>query len=254
MVGATGTVFVTMGAKTSSLIFETEVEKLRPAAWELREVCADYLMSPSDRLLTMKFARVIKDFPDLSYVFFVDRNGETHYRGSSKVMSPLKDRLVALGPTQEDVNAIRIGGETYVDIGDLTRTVPPMPVHVGFAKSLTRARTLRLLWNRAVIALVVLAGGLVGGFSFLTWVTRPVMDVSSQAERLSLGEMDVKLDLKCRGEIGRVYHSLERIRESMLYALRRLNDKEQGIGPQAEQETREEEMPAGGERKWPTLR
>jgi hypothetical protein len=38
--------------------------------------------------------------------------------------------------------------------------------------------------------------------------------------------MDVRLDLKFKGEIGRVYLSLERLRESVLYALRRLNGRE----------------------------
>jgi methyl-accepting chemotaxis protein len=120
---------------------------------------------------------------------------------------------------------------------------------VGFAKSLTDAETRTLLWNRGAIALVVLAGGLAGGFLFLTWVTRPVVDVSNQAERLSLGDMDVRLDLKCKGEIGRVYLSLERLRESVMYAFRRLNNREQTMKEAVEPEQQEEdELPKGDRR------
>ncbi len=227
LIAATAVVFLTMASRIKSLILGGEIEKLRPAARELRELCADYLLSPSDRLLKAKLARIMKDFPDLSYVFFVDRNGEVHSHGHPKASDAIQKRMAKADFTRKDLHVVPVGGETYIDIGDVTRTLPPLPVHAGFAKSLTDARTRTLLWNRAAIAFVVLAVGLAGGFFLLTWLTRPITDLSDRAEKLSRGDMSVTLDLKSKGEIGRVYYSLERLKESMLYALRRLDSRKQ---------------------------
>jgi len=247
-------VFLAMGARMGSLVLDSEVDKLRPAARELRKLCEDYFMSPSDHLLNLKFAKIMKEFPDLSYVIFVDRHGEIHSYGRSDEIDSLGERLAKVGTTEKDVDFIKMRRETYVDITDVTQTVPPLLVHVGFAKSLTDAKTRNFLWNRGAFALVVLAGALVGGFAFLTWLTHPLVDLSTRAERLSLGDMSVRLNLKCGGEIGKVYRSLERLKESTLYALRRLNSREQTSEQQAEQKPPEQEEMAKGEGRWPNLR
>jgi methyl-accepting chemotaxis protein len=249
LVAAAGVIFFAMYARMTSLIRDSEVDKLRPAARELREVCADYLLSPSDRLLKAKLAKIMREFPDLAYVFFADRHGEIHSQGAGNRMDSLTKRLSEVDPARDDVNAIPVGRETYIDIADVTQTLPPLPVHVGFAKSLTDRRTRSVLWNRAAIALVVLAGGLAAGYFFLNWVTRPLLDLCKQAENLSLGDVSVSLDLKCRGEIGKVYRSLERLKESVLYALRRLDNNERPAQLTARQ-PQEEDMRAQGESRW----
>lgn len=221
--------FLIMAAKIGSLVFDGKVEKLRPAASELTKACEDYVMSPSDRELTMKFAKIMKEFADLSYVLFVDRYGKIHSRGKGVAIESAERRLAELDPAKKDVNLIELRGEKYVDIGGVTSTLPRLPVHLGFGKSLTDAETRGVLWNRGAIALLVLAGGLVGGFLFSVWVTRPLMTLSTRAERLSLGDMGVRLDLKPKGEIATVYGCLERLRESVLYALKRLDNEDQPI-------------------------
>ncbi len=255
LVGVTVMVFLTMKAKMGSLILSIDVERLRPAARDLTEVCADHFMSPSDRQVTIKLARIMNDFPDLSYLVFADRYGIVHSRGTNKTIDSVRARLDELDRAEKDVNVIKTGKETYVDIRDVTQTRPRLRVHVGFAQSLADAKTRSFLWNRAVMALVVLAGGLFGGLLFLTWVTRPVIELSTKAEKLSLGDMDVSFDLKSRGEIGKVYQSLERLRESVLYAIRRLNNVDRTVKEQTEQKPPEEEkVAAKGDTRWPKLR
>lgn len=235
LTGVAGVLFLAMGTKVAALILQTELEKLRPAAWKLKEACEDYFMSPSDRELTMRFAKILQEFPDISYVFFVDRHGRTLYRGNDEMIASLRPRLMELNPAKpglNDVKVIQASGETYVNISEMTSTLPPLPVHLGFAKSLTDARTRSLLWNRGAITFVVLAGGLLGGLVVLAWLTEPFIALSADAERLSMGDMNVRLDLKSRGEIGRVYQSLDRLRESIMYALRKL-DNEGPAPPQA---------------------
>jgi methyl-accepting chemotaxis protein len=243
-------VFLAMGVKLSSLILNSEIEKLRPAATDLKEVCADHFMSPSDRQVAMRFAKIMKEFPDLAYVLFVDRDGKIHSRGNHTAIDSLKEHLSEFGLGEEDVNVFKAQGESYIDIAEVTQTRPPLRVHVGFPKSITDARRRSVLWNRAAMTLVILTGGLVGGFVFSTWFTHPLIDLSTRAERLSMGDMQVRLDLKSRGEIGRVYHSLERLRESVLYAFRRLDSRGQRRRQQMVFKAAEESEPAEGESRW----
>ncbi len=218
-----GAILFALAASVRTLLFETQVEKVRPATRELSNLCADYYMSPSEGKLRSGFAKIMADFPDVSYLLFRDVNGGLHWRAESTKVDPVKNHAASLDPRLKSLNHIEVPGETYVDIGEVTDTLPRLPVHVGFRKSLLRCQLRSFLLTKGAIALIAIAGGLVGGVVLSVWLTRPIVKLSSLAERMSLGDMDVSLDLKSKGEIGRVYHSLERLRESVLYSLRRLD-------------------------------
>ena len=247
-------VFLTLVARNRSLLFETEIEKLRPAARELAKACADHYMSPSDDQLRIRFAKIMKDFPDLSYVVYKDRNSAVHCSADSETIDSLKEKIARINPQPRDWNIVKAGRESYIDMGDLTPTRPPLPVHIGFATSLLSQRMRGLLLHQSGIALVALAAGLGGAFLLSVWLTRPVTELSGLAERMSLGDMDVRLRLKSKGEIGRVYRSLERLRESVLYALRRLDDKNESAEDDARSETPPQDKLAKGERRWPSAK
>jgi HAMP domain-containing protein len=111
-----------------------------------------------------------------------------------------------------------------------------------------------LMWNRGKIALLAVASGLLVASLFSLWLTRPIVEVAAVAEKMSLGQTDVRLNLKCRGEVGRVYQSLERLKESILYAQRRLDNRPQPAEGQSEKEKPQTEKAAQGERRWPKVR
>jgi len=222
-----GTVLFALTASVRSLLLDAEVEKLRPAVRDLAKLCADYYMSPSEGKLRIGFAKIMKDFPDLSYLLFLDANNAVHWYAVLANVAPVKNHAASLDPRLKPLNEIELPGETYVDIGGVTDTLPRLPVHVGFPKSLLQRQIRSFFWNKGAIALLAIAGGLLGGVLLSVWLTCPVVKLSSLAEKMSLGDLEVRLDLKCKGEIGRVYHSLERLRESVLYALRRLDGKEE---------------------------
>lgn len=232
------------------MLFDAEVEKLRPAGRELAKACADYYMSSSEDQLRMRIAKIMRDFPDLSYAVHVDREGKAHRRPESKAIDSLIERLPGIDRDRRDWTAVEFGGKTYIDIADVTPTRPPLRVHIGFAKSLLSRRVHGLLLHQGAIVLIVLAGGLSGAFLLSVWLTRPVVELSSVAERMSLGDMDVRLDLKYRGEIGRVYRSLERLRESVLYALRRLDSNHKSAGDNSSSQAPVQDKLAKGEGRW----
>ena len=237
VIAVAGVVFFSLIARMRLLLYDTEVEKLRPAAREVAHVCADYSMSPSEELLRTKFAKIVQEFPDLSYVLFKDGNQKIHWHAESQKLDPLKKQVAQLDPRTAPVNTLKINGKVFVDIGTVTNTLPRLPVHVGFSKSLLRHRLLGLLWNQGGIVLLAVGGGLGAAFLLTFWLTRPLIRATSLVERLSLGDMSVKLDLKYRGEIGRVCRSLGRLKESVLYALRRLEspvDPSKGQGDPTE--------------------
>lgn len=254
LVAVLGVVVFTWLARNRSLVFDTQVEKLRPAARELAKACGDYYMSPSDDQLRIRFAKIMRDFPDLSYAVHKDRNGRVHSSGGDETVASLTDKIARINPLPRDWNIVKADGESYIDIGDVTPTRPPLPVHVGFATSLLSQRMHGLLLRQGGIALIVLGAGLGGAFLLSVWLTRPVTELSSLAERMSLGDMEVRLDLKRKGEIGRVYRSLERLRESVLYALRRLDNKRQSEEDDAQFEAPPQDKLAKGERRWPSAR
>ncbi len=214
-------------ATIRSLLFDTEIEKLRPAVRELAKLCADYYLSPSDGKLKIAFAKISKDFPDISYVLFEDASDRVHWHAMSETVEPLKNRVSRLDPRLQPLNVIETRGETYVDIGDVTDTLPRLPVHVGFPRSLLQRRAYSLFLTRGAIAMIALTTGLIAAFLFTSWVARPVLELSSLAEKMSLGDMDARLDLKYKGEVGKVFSSLERLKESVLYAARRLDGPRQ---------------------------
>jgi len=228
-----GGILFALAARVRSLLLETEVEKLRPAVRELTKLCSDYYMSPSEGKLKVGFAKIMKDFPDLSYLLFRDATDGVHWHAETEGANRLKNHAASIDPRVKPIVELEVDGDAYINIGGVTDTLPRLPVSAGFAKSLLQRKVRGFFWNKGGIALLAVAGGIIVGVLVCVWLTRPVVRLSLVAEKMSLGDMDVRLDLKCKGEIGRVYLSLERLRESVLYALRRLNGRERVPRPQA---------------------
>ena len=226
LLAVAGGILFALAARVRSLLLEAEVEKARPAVRELAKLCSDYTMSPSEGKMRVGFAKIMMDYPDLCYLVFRDATGGVHWHGETERVNRLKSSAASVDPRVKAVTELTVAGETYLHIGGVTDTLPRLPVSVGFAKSLVQSKVHGFFWNKGGIALLAVAGGILVGVLVSVWLTHPVVRLSLAAERMSLGDMDVRLDLKSKGEIGRVYVSLERLRESVLYALRRLNGRD----------------------------
>lgn len=226
LLAVAGGILFALAARVRSLLLEAEVEKSRPAVRELAKLCSDYTMSPSEGKMKVGFARIMRDYPGLSYLVFRDATGEVHWHGETERVNQLKNRAASVDPRVTPLSELSVTGDRYFNIGGVTDTLPRLPVSVGFAKSVVQRKVRGFFWNKGGVALLAIAGGIIIGVVLSVWLTHPVVRLSLAAEEMSLGNMDVRLDLKSKGEIGRVYLSLERLRESVLYALRRLNGRE----------------------------
>jgi HAMP domain-containing protein len=73
----------------------------------------------------------------------------------------------------------------------------------------------------AVTVLLVVA---IAWFSARALVT-PIMKLTDAAERMSLGELNVKIDVKSRDEIGLLAQAIGRMQTSLRMAMNRLKKK-----------------------------
>ena len=78
-------------------------------------------------------------------------------------------------------------------------------------------------------ALILLAGTvllvlIIGWFSARAIVT-PIMKLADAAERMSLGELTVKIDIKSKDEIGLLAQAIGRMQTSLRLAINRLRKK-----------------------------
>jgi HAMP domain-containing protein len=86
--------------------------------------------------------------------------------------------------------------------------------------------TLDIIQNfaRTLLAVTVLLVVAIAWFSARALVT-PIMKLTDAAERMSLGELNVKIDVKSRDEIGLLAQAIGRMQTSLRMAMNRLKKK-----------------------------
>jgi HAMP domain-containing protein len=86
--------------------------------------------------------------------------------------------------------------------------------------------TLDIIQNFALtlLAVTVLLVVAIAWFSARALVT-PIMKLTDAAERMSLGELNVKIDVKSRDEIGLLAQAIGRMQTSLRMAMNRLKKK-----------------------------
>jgi HAMP domain-containing protein len=86
--------------------------------------------------------------------------------------------------------------------------------------------TLNIIQNFALtlLAVTVLLVVTIAWFSARALVT-PIMKLTDAAERMSLGELNVKIDVKSRDEIGLLAQAIGRMQTSLRMAMNRLKKK-----------------------------
>ncbi len=123
--------------------------------------------------------------------------------------------------TAQNEEVFVLGGQKVFDVAVPIKNTGG-EAHVGiFTQDAEQAVEKQLIPLLEVLALMVLCGCL----AFI-WVgrsiSRPIKDLTSAAEKISMGEMDHPIAVKSGGEIGELARSLERMRFSINSAMDRL--------------------------------
>jgi len=75
-----------------------------------------------------------------------------------------------------------------------------------------------------LLIVTILAVSIIAWF-FARTVVKPIMTLTDIAERMSLGELDIKVDVNSKDEIGLLAQAVERMRISLNLAMSRLRRK-----------------------------
>ena len=76
----------------------------------------------------------------------------------------------------------------------------------------------------ALLAITALLAGVIAWFS-ARGLVNPIMKLTETAERMSLGDMNVKIDVTSRDEIGLLAQAIGRMQTSLRMAMDRLRKK-----------------------------
>jgi methyl-accepting chemotaxis protein len=224
IVGVVALFLVLVRDAVQRFVRHDEIERLRAGAVvELKQRCTDYLTSRDRQDVEKLMASLVAKHDQLAYICFVD----SALKDDALLSSPgeRNDELLALATSDETVppdgRVRRVGGEAVVDIVETTPTRPAYTLHLGLRSSAVDERTRDLFVKMTVIAAVIAGGAVAVGFGLIVLIAGPAQTLASDATRLSLGDMRVRFRTRGRGELGRLADALDRLKESVLCALKR---------------------------------
>ena len=122
-----------------------------------------------------------------------------------------------------------LGWGATVGQGQATAFAPIQPLATleGNLQGLHRYLGLLL----AVVAVLAAAASAATGLLVARGIARPVLDLSRAADRISLGDLDAKIAVRSRDEIGTLAESIERMRTSLKAAIERMRARRAGESP-----------------------
>lgn len=202
-----------------------EIDRIKFGARGLIEVGENYYMGS---VTIQACASAVEKFcaeHRLAFVLFAE-NGEKLLAGASKsadvekIFQELKStgKKASSGPVEFTIN-----GQPWSVIVERTDTDPPYFLYIGVDSKIINKKVASAFSAGPLmifpLLIILLLLSLIGCFLLF----RPYEALVKKVERLSLGDLDVPLDLSSEDELGSLSRSFDRMRESVRYALDRLN-------------------------------
>ncbi len=114
-------------------------------------------------------------------------------------------------------------GNSAIDLSNQLLTSAQAALKADFDDRASQAREDFALYGSAALIGIVLALGLAVFIS--ATITRPLTHLAEVADRMSLGELDVEIDVESSNEIGQLAESLRRMQSSLRSAIERLRQR-----------------------------
>jgi methyl-accepting chemotaxis protein len=192
----------------------------------LRIEAKNYYTSRDDRKFHAAIEEVKRMNSDLQMVFLTDEEGNIIGDDAGMYEQISGAFSSSLGsswhtPVDFDTNVEMEGGQ-YVMVS-YKGELDPYAMHFGFGTDVIKRRTRDLSQKVAFVVGLTAAVTILLGAAFMHIAIRPIEQLARDAERLSLGDMQVRLKRGRRNEVGRIYGSLSRLKESILYSLKRFD-------------------------------
>jgi HAMP domain-containing protein len=208
-----------------------EIQRLREGPLlELKQRCTDYLTDRDRDGVEKLMALLAAKHDEVAYICFVDRDAPGDGLLTSLAEPPAQLRAIAgeTAPAPPDGRLRHVGDEAVLDITEATTTKPAYTLHLGLRRAAVDEQVRDLLLRITIVALVTAAGAVVVALGLIVLIVGPVEKLAEDATRLSLGDLRVSFRPRGRGELGRLADALDRLKESVLCALRHTGRRPEG--------------------------
>ena len=199
------------------------MESLRLNSGSLIDAGENYYMGS---ITKKEFESKMEKFFDnnkLAFILYTDnQEDQIGFAGQSRTQDILKD-LKPLGKRPRSTPAkVVAGGKKCLAIIETTATTPPYNLYMGIPTKQIKAQTGKAFFAGPVLIVPVCLFfslvALVGCFFF----AGPYEILAKKAERISMGDLNVPLELESSSEVGSLSRSFDRMRQSVCYAIDRL--------------------------------
>jgi hypothetical protein len=201
----------------------TEINRFRSSVMAvLRIEAKNYCTSMDDSAFVSAIAEVKRIDPSITTAFMTDENGFVAGDNRKDADKILKQIGALKGGIIDDSSSANIDGNDEI-IVSYKEELDPYIIHFGFSAKTIADRTNAL--SRKIYFVVGFTAilAILLGIAFLHVLIAPIEKAAKDAERFSLGDLKIRLQRGSRTESGRIYGSLLRLRESILYSIKRLN-------------------------------
>ncbi len=110
----------------------------------------------------------------------------------------------------------------YMDIGVPILGGELGTFRIGISLLRVKREVNKILKSLFVIVVIVLLGGIAMAIIFANSIVNPIVHLTEVANKLSMGDFDVKIDVKSNDEIGELAQAIERMSRSLKLAIERL--------------------------------
>jgi len=198
-----------------------------------------------------KIAEVTVQLPDVAYVAVVNRKGiaiaglfgdlDRFSKDFSELVKAkgfprelaLQNRLA--DGQKEGRSELNVGGQKVFEIA-APLGESGAEAHIGiFTESVDQALR-ATLYPLLILLLVMGVAGAAAIALIAQTVSKPIRQLTEQAQAISMGKLNQAIDIKCGGEVWDLARSFSRMQSSIKYALEQLRLKNQGAArPQSAQ-------------------
>lgn len=121
---------------------------------------------------------------------------------------------------------LKVGGQEIMDYA-LRLPQTESVIHVGLFTAQVQAAQRATLMPLLIMLGVMAVAGILMLLLVARTVSRPIRQLSEQAERISMGELSDEIDIKAGGEIWQLAESFKRMQTSIRYAVTQLRRHQQ---------------------------
>ncbi len=161
---------------------------------------------------------------DISYALIIDGNGNPiSHSFATNVPSMLLSVPTYPQGKDFDIENLNVQGSSVQDI-----SVPILDGNLGHAKIGLTGKYLEIylrsmLLQMAIGFVVVLIIGVFVGIFTARSISQPIMHLVEVTDRISMGEVDVTIDVHSKDEIGKLAEAIRRMAASIKIAIKRLS-------------------------------